>query len=142
MPTARHADFQVDLPADWVDRTVVVWSAPASAAEVPPNVVVAYDRPGPGEDLRAYATRQVTDLARSAQQFRLDLRRDVAFAGRPAIEVVFEWVAPPGVMRQRQLFSLLPDGRVTSVASTARAADFAAAEETFGRILASFRWSA
>lgn len=142
MPTARHADFQLDVPDDWVDRTVVVWSAPATAAEVPPNVVVAYDRPRSGEDLRAYATRQVADLARTAQQFRLDLRRDVTFAGRPAVEVVFEWMAPPGVMRQRQLFSLLSDGRVTSVASTARASDFAVAEATFGRILASFRWTA
>lgn len=142
--STRHADadLQFEVPGGWVNRSVIVWSAPATAAEVPPNFVIAYDRPRPEEDLGAYVTRQVADLGRSAQQFRLELRRDITFAGRPAVEVVFQWEAPPGAMRQRQIFSLLPGGRVTSVASTAMASDFAAADETFGGILKSFRWSA
>ena len=143
MPTKAHADptlaFQV--PADWVDRSIVVYSAPAGSAAVPPNFVVAYDRPATGETLGTYATRQVAELTRTAQQFQLDLRRDTTFAGRAAVELVFRWAAGPGTMQQRQLFSLLADGRVASVACTAAADDFPLADEAFGDILKSFRWT-
>lgn len=144
MPPRVHTDtaFRFEVPDGWENRSIVVWSAPPSAAEVPPNVVVAYDRPRSDETLRTYVTRQVADLTRTAQRMRFDLRRDIEFAGRPAVEIVFEFETTAGTMRQRQIFALLPDGRVTSTACTARAADFAAADETFRTVLQSFRWTA
>lgn len=142
--TRTHADanFRFDVPADWVDRSIVVWSAPADAAAVPPNFVIAYDRPHDGEGLGEYVTRQIGELGRTADGFQLDVRRDLPFGGRPAVEVTFRWAAGPGTMQQRQIFSILPDGRVASIASTAAAADFAAADATFLEILKSFRWAA
>lgn len=61
--------------------------------------------------------------------------------GRAAVEVTFRWAAGPGTMQQRQLFSLTGDGRVTSVACTAAAADWAAADEGFMRVLNTVRWT-
>lgn len=136
----RVSGLAFNVPQGWIDRTVVVWSAPPSSSPVPPNFAVAYDRPKPDEALPEYAERQIADLARAAQGFELELRREIVFAGRPAVEVIFRWGAAPGVMQQRQVYCALPDGRVVSVASTARAADFAQADREFRRILRSLRW--
>lgn len=144
MADTRHADAQVqfDVPDGWVNRTIVVWSAPAGAAAVPPNVVVAFDTPKPGEALGAYVTRQLAELQRTAKGFELDTKRDTTLGGRPAVELVFRWAGGPSGMQQRQVFAMVPDGRVASVANTASAADFAAADATFAEILQSFRWAA
>lgn len=138
----KTADFSFDVPSGWTDRTIVVWSAAPEAAPVPPNFVIAYDRPKPGEPLGEYVNRQLADLGRTAQKFQLQLRRDITFAGRPAVEFIFCWDAAAGTMQQRQVYGGLPDGRVVSIASTARASDFADADKEFRQILRSFRWEA
>lgn len=129
-----------DVAESWVERTVVVWSAPPGSSPVPPNFAVAYDRPKVDEALEAYVDRQITELTRTAQGFELDLNRKMEFAGRPSIEIIFRWGAAPGLMQQRQIFSYLPDGRSVSIACTARASDFAGADVAFRRILRSLRW--
>ncbi|HKU94184.1 MAG TPA: DcrB-related protein [Vineibacter sp.] len=138
----RQPEFSFQLPDDWISRTVISWSAsPAAGYRVTPNVVVAYDKPRPGEDLDTYANRQLKDLSASAQQFHLDLRRHVVLGGRPAIEVIFHWQNGDSIHKQQQIYNLLPDGRVVLIANLASSGDFPAVEPLFRNILGSFVWT-
>jgi hypothetical protein len=140
--SCRQPEFSFQVPDEWVPRTIISWSAPPAAGRsVTPNVVVAYDRPEPGEDLDTYANRQLKDLAARARQFHLDLRRPVVLGGRAAIEAIFHWDSGGGVHKQQQVYSLLPDGTVILIANLASLADFAAIEPLFRSILGSFTWS-
>jgi hypothetical protein len=119
---------------------MIVRSAPPGSAAVPPNLVIAHDKMQVGENLGAYVNRQMSDLARTAKDFQLELRRDISLAGRDAAELLFTWGAGPGTMKQRQIYSVLDAGRVISVATTGLAADFDGNEPVFTQMLASFRW--
>lgn len=136
----QTADFSFEHPSDWIDRTVIVRSAPPNGSAVPPNVVIAYDKIPLGSDLDGYVQRQIADLSRAMQGFQLELRRPIGFSGRHAVELLFIWVAAIGTMRQRQVYAALDDRRVVSVACTALGTDFAPNEPLFDQLLSSFRW--
>lgn len=138
---SRTADFQLEVPDGWIDRTMVAWSAPPSPGnQVAPNILVAYDKPRTGESLATYVDRQLKDLSSKAQKFRLDLKQNVTLAGQPAIEVLFNWDSGNTVLKQRQIYALVPGGRVISIVNTARLPEFEAAEPHFLQMLNSFSW--
>ena len=85
----RVSGLAFEVPQGWIERTIIVWSAPPSFSPVPPNFVVAYDRPNPDETLAEYAERQFAELSGAVQGFELELRREIVFAGRPAVEIIF-----------------------------------------------------
>jgi hypothetical protein len=135
-------DFRFSVPDQWVDRSMVAWSAPpAPGNPVPPNILVAYDKPRAGEDLATYVDRQLKDLSGKAQKFRLHLKQDVTLANQPAVEVVFSWDSGSATLKQRQIYALVPGGRVISIVNTARLAEFEAAELQFLQMLNSFTWN-
>jgi hypothetical protein len=137
----QNSDFSFAVPDDWIDRSIIAWSAPLSRSPVPPNFMIAYDKVRTGEEFGTYVNRQLADLSKSAQNFHLELRRDLEFQGRPAVELMFRWNAPAGTMKQRQLYSHMPDSRVVNLTCTAREAEFAATDQSFHQILQSFSWA-
>jgi len=140
--TCRTTDFAFHVPDDWVDRSMVAWSAPPGTdRKTPPNVMVAYDRPRAEESLGTYVNRQLKDLTARATKFHLDTRRDVMLSGRAAVELVFHWDAGNGMIKQRQIYSLLPDGRSITIVNTARLTDFPDADAEFMVMLNSFGWA-
>src|SRR5581483_11601871 len=123
--TSRTRDFQFDLPEDWVDRTMVAWSArPNPGQKVTPNILIAYDTLRDGEDLGGCVNRQLKELTNKARKFQRDLRQDTQLAGRPAVELMFRWDSGNVLLKQRQIYSLLSDGRAITVVNTAAASDF------------------
>jgi hypothetical protein len=138
--TVQNSDFSFTVPDDWIDRTIIAWSAPLTRSPIPPNFMIAYDKLRAAEELGTYVNRQLADLSKSAQNFQLELRRDVQFQGRPAVELIFRWAAPAGAMKQRQLYAQMTDGRVINLTSTARESEFQAADQIFLETLGSFRW--
>jgi hypothetical protein len=138
----RTRDFHLEIPDGWVDRTMIAWSAPAVPGRpVTPNILVAYDVLQKGEDLAAYVSRQLQELIGKAKKFQLDLRRDVALASKPAIELLFRWDSGNGMLKQRQIYSLLLDGRVITLVNTALASDFDRFEAQFLAMVQSFGWN-
>lgn len=141
MPESRTSEFSFPVPDDWKDRRVIAWSAqPRPGQAVVPNVLATYDRLPEGRTLEAFVDTQVGDLTRQARRFVLSGRRNVLLDGRPAIEILFRWDAGSGLMRQRQVYTTLDDGRVITVVNTALDDDFDAHEPIFGAMLTGFRW--
>lgn len=138
----RTADFSFLVPEDWVDRSMIAWSAPPGPGRrVVPNVMVAYDQPRSQESLGTYVNRQLKDLMARASTFELETRRDVLLAGRPAVELVFQWNSGTDMVKQRQIYSLLPDGRSITIVNTAPVSEFAAVDPKFVEMLNSFGWA-
>ncbi|MDR3435272.1 DcrB-related protein [Telmatospirillum sp.] len=138
----QNKDFSFHVPEDWVDRSMVAWSAPPGPGkQIVPNVMVAYDRPRVEETLGIYVNRQLKDLMARAQKFHLETRRDVMLAGRPAVELLFQWDSGTGAIKQRQIYSLLPDGRSITIVNTARTQEFPAVDAKFLDMLNSFGWA-
>lgn len=139
---SQTEDFRIEAPDDWIERSMIVWSAPPMPGNaLAPNVLIAYDKPRVGETLVSYVDRQMKDLGAKAQRFQLELRRDVTLSDRPAVEVMFRWDSGGGFLKQRQLYSLASGGRVISIVNTARQQDFDAAEPKFLSVLNSFVWA-
>ncbi|WP_029013146.1 DcrB-related protein [Niveispirillum irakense] len=143
MPQTCHTrDFSFQVADDWVDRSMIAWSAPIDGrGPTAPNLMIAYDRPPPEETVGAYVNRQLQDLSTRAQGFQLELRRDAMLAGQAAVEIMFQWNSGSGIIRQRQIYSLLPDGRCICIVNTAPADRFADSDKQFLAILDSFVWS-
>jgi len=140
--TTATRDFHLQIPDGWVDRTMIAWSSPAAPGQaVNPNVLIAYDALLAGEDLAAYVNRQLKGLMSKAQKFQLDLRRDMALAGKAAVEVIFRWDGGKSMLQERQIYTLLPDGRVMTLVNTAAASVFARSEAQFQAILEGFGWN-
>lgn len=120
---------------------MIAWSAPPTPGQkVVPNMLVAYDSLRPGEDLAGYVNRQLKELMAKAKKFQLDLRHDTTLAGRPAIETVFQWDGGGGMLKQRQIYSLLPDGRTLTLVNTAALTDFSNVDSHFAAMMNSFGW--
>jgi len=140
--TSRTRDFHFDLPDNWIDRTMIAFSAPQAPGQtVAPNILIAYDTPRNGESLGGFANRQLQELMSKAKQFQLEFRHDSIVRGRPAVEMAFEWEAGPTRLKQRQIHSFLPDGRAITLVFTAAAAEFAQAEPYFAAMQDSFEWN-
>lgn len=140
--TSRTRDFHFNLPDDWVDRTMIAWSArPVPGQAVTPNILVAYDALRDGEDLAGYINRQLKELMGKAKKFQLDLRQDTLLSGRSAVELVFRWDSGAKALKQRQIYALLGDGRAMTLVNTAAAGDFEKAEPYFQAMRESFAWN-
>ena len=105
-----------------------------------PNVLATYDRLPADKTLEQFVDIQVAELARSAKRYASLLRRDITLAGCSGVELVFRWDAGTGLLRQRQLYFALRDGRIITIVNTALDAEFEAADAIFSDILNSFRW--
>jgi hypothetical protein len=136
----KNSDLSFTVPVDWIDRTIIAWSAPLTSSAIPPNFIVAYDKPQPGEEFGAYVNRKLADLSKTAMKFQLDLRRDIFFQERPGVELMFHWATRPGTMKQRQVYSQTLDGRIVNLSFTALEKEFTWADGVFQSILTSFRF--
>jgi hypothetical protein len=136
------SDFVFPVPDDWVERSMVGFSAPARPGNpITPNTLVATNQMPEGEALDAFVTRQVEDLRARAAGFVLKLRRDARLDGVACIEIVFTWQGgEAGAIQQRQVYVERPGGRVISITNTAPEAEFAAQDHQFLAMLSQFAW--
>lgn len=144
MPKCVTEDFTLTVPSDWIDRSMVTWAAPQSAArKVAPNILCSQDTLKPDEDLDGFVNRQLGELMSKVKDFNLIARQAETFGGRPAVLLDFR-MNPQGVMlQQRQFFFLSPANPrvVRTVVATCARSDFAALEKTFASILKSVSWN-
>ena len=139
----RGSDFVFPVPDTWVERSMIGFSAPpVSDRAVSPNILVSVAEIPAEEQLANFVDRQVEDLGRSAEQFRLSLRRDVRLDGAEGVEIVFSWMGgEQGLIKQRQVYARRTVKKVLSVTHTAREQDFAACDSLFLDMLRDFAWT-
>ena len=138
MPHYQSAEVRFNVPDGWQDRTIVSYAAPAKPGRaITPNLVVTRDPADDREPVTAYADRQLVEFARRLDGFALKQRKERTLGGLPAVEMVFTWDNPLGVLQQKQVCVLV--GRQTMLNFTLSAAeeDFGGMEPGFDHILAS-----
>jgi hypothetical protein len=124
-------------PDGWVDKTMIVYSAPPAPGQViAPNIVIARDALGADETFRDYCNRQIEGFRATLPHFL----REEEGAGRvrehDAFQIRFLWQSGAGMLRQRVFFIAADAGVVVTYTATAAADDYAAHEPVFERGLA------
>jgi hypothetical protein len=133
-------------PRDWVDRTMIAFSAPAPAGtKNAPNVVMTHEWMRDADSLRVHAERQLMELGRQLQGFDILESRETTLGGLEAIRMRFGWLSHFGALEQSlTMVERNVQGRrvATTFTTTAMADEAAAVETTFEAFLASVRFGA
>lgn len=91
-----------DLPGDWADRTMHIFT-PDESENPDWNIVVSRDKLEDGETLSAYLEKQLADMPKVLPRFRLVSNEEIAVNDIPARRVVATWVGDGGTVRQKQV---------------------------------------
>jgi hypothetical protein len=136
-----HAnEFLTVLPQGLKDKTINVFSlTDEGPSEL--GVVIARDILRKGEDLDAYAARQLQAIGQQLPVYRLLKREDITLDGQPAMSMDCTWQGPEGKMFQRQVLLLVKSsGVVLAISATTRGDRFEAKwESMFSEFLTNFR---
>jgi hypothetical protein len=99
MPRFQDKDVGFEAPKEWMDRTIVAFTAPANK-ENAPNIVMTREPMRDEDTLRTHADRQLLELGRQLQDFDLLESRETQLGGQPAILLRFAWVSHLGDLEQ------------------------------------------
>jgi hypothetical protein len=141
MPRHEYRGVSLDPPADWIDRTIVAFSAPAqSDNKSAPNLVITNEPMREGDTLRVCADRQLMEIAKQLQDFDICESTTTTVGGLPAISMRFTWTAHFGALEQTITLveRTTEAGRVvTSFAATAKVQDAKTTHGIFENVLKS-----
>lgn len=144
MPVCHTDRYSLEVPDDWIDRSMITWVAPPSAGyKVMPNLLCSKGEIYDTEDLDKYVNRQLKELMGKVKNFDLISRQNTTFGRVPAVELSF-CMRPQGIMlQQRQIFfrTSLSERIVHTVVFTAARDDFDKLAPTFDTILNSVSWT-
>lgn len=136
--------FDLDIPDEWADRSMITWVAPPSPKyKVLPNILCSSAQIQGAEDLDKFVNRQLKELMGQVKNFDLISRQKTMFGGVPAVELVF-CMRPQGIMlQQRQIFFCpdLNDRTVYTVVATSAREDSETMAPVFEQILSSISWN-
>jgi hypothetical protein len=135
-----HAnEFVTVLPEGLKDKTVNIFSlTDEGPSEL--SVVIARDKPQKGEDLDAYAQRQLAMLQQRLSMFRVLRREPATLGGEPAVSVDYTWQSPEGKMFQRQVMVFVKaTGGALLLTATSRDQLAPKWEAAFANMLTNFR---
>jgi hypothetical protein len=105
MTTATQEDLYFRAPDDWIDRSVLVLTAPdALEGEHPPSFVVTRDVLAPAQTMAAYVERAIDELAGTLEWFEIIDRSPMIVADREAMSILFRFHSANGEMMQRLVF--------------------------------------
>lgn len=103
MATYRMNDAMLDVPDDWDDKSVNVFSTPGSSPS-PISLVINRDRMKPGQEFADFAEQRLDEMESMLKQFTVIEKRQIDIAGTTALEAEFKWRSDAGLMHQRQIF--------------------------------------
>lgn len=138
MARFENSNVSFDVPRDWEDRTVVAFAAPGRPGTGrPANLVMTKDALVTGEDLQGYTDRQILEIKKRLENFKLHQRVDRSLGGLPATEIRFGWHGQAGPLEQRIVFVVDQQRTVTSFTATMPKSEAARLNPLFDRILVS-----
>ncbi len=127
-------------PPGWLDKTMVVHSAPPDADRaLAPNIVVARDALLADESFAAYADRQARVFRDSLPRYTGDEPQSGRLGERAAVRLAFTWTSAAAPLRQEVVFIDAGEGVVVTFTASAAADDFETHRDLFNRQLAALR---
>lgn len=119
-------------PPGWVDRTMIVHSAPHDPARaMAPNIVVGRDALIGGESFTEFCDRQSKVFRDSLPGFAEEEHESGQLNERTATRLIFTWTSGAGPLRQEAVFIDAGQGVVVNFTASAAEADFAAHRKLF-----------
>ncbi|MGI4876215.1 MAG: DcrB-related protein [Janthinobacterium lividum] len=112
-------------PQGWVDKTMIVHSAPHDPAQaLAPNIVVGRDALIEGEKFADFCSRQAAVFRENLPGYAEEERESGQLDGRTAMRLNFTWTSGAGPLRQEAVFIDAGEGVVVNFTSSAAADDF------------------
>jgi len=132
--------IQFDVPRDWLDRTIVAYSAPLRPGQdTAANLVLTRQELEPDDTLQSYAERHVDQVAERMDAFEIVDFDEREIGGRPAIACRVMSESPTGSFAQVLAMVELPGRIVASFTLTSAEVDAAGMEPLFDRILSTVK---
>jgi len=91
----------IDLPDDWTDRSMNIFT-PDESENPEWNIVVSRDKLGEGETLDGYLEKQLEEMPKALPRFRLQSNEETTLHDFPARRVESTWIGENGTIRQKQ----------------------------------------
>lgn len=133
MPRFDDNDVSFEIPEGWVDRSCIVFEAPAREGAFRSSVSVQHP---PGQ-LEAFVQRRLARLSR-LPSFEFRARERLLVGGLRAEQLVFDWEHPDaGAVAQRLTLVVREDGSLLLVTDLGPAAEREAMKPRFDALLAS-----
>ena len=110
---------------DWIDRTIVAFTAPPRPGKHAANLVVTQEPLRDGDTLRVHADRILMETARQLQHFELLESREATLADLPAVFARFRLTTHFSVVEQRMTLVALEtdEGRLVTTFTTTTPSD-------------------
>ena len=141
MPQHKHTNVSFETPDGWQDRSVVAYTCPKKSNKVhASNLVMTRDVLAPGETLRRFTARQISDLAKELPGFELLEQRERQIGGVVASECGFTSEGGGGLIVQRLVIVAL-EREIISFTATSPRSEATQLAPVFERILASVEFS-
>jgi hypothetical protein len=108
MARREEAGLSIDLLDDWVDRSMIMYTAPEQPGQpATPTLVVTRDLPRDGESLQTFADRHLLTMADKFAEFELlgSGNRTLGEGKYPAVFLRFRWRLPVGLIEQTLIFA-------------------------------------
>lgn len=137
MQNIKYNRISLNVPKDWTDGTMVVWSGPMDG-NVSPTVVVSHSALPKGEDFSEYITAQQNELMSSVSNFVLHEKSELKKEGLPCIRVKHSWRMDGPRITQLQYCFLTEDHILYTLTCTHSVENFSKKEKLFEEIVTSF----
>ena len=115
----KYDDFAFSIPDEWVDRTIVSFSAPVGKkSKFAPNIVVTKDILDDIKPMEEYVDKQLVDLASQMEKFNLLKRNKITIDSLSAVELSYTWSGTNGTIQQSQVFVIVGKKMITFTATS------------------------
>ena len=137
MKNIKYKNISFEVPNNWDDNTVIIWTGPIEG-NITPSVVVADSELPKGKSFESYVTSEYNDLIEEADNFVLHERNEYNVKGIACIKNKHSWRADGQRITQLQ-YNYLSDGIIYTVTCTNSLENFSKTEEIFEKIVTSFQ---
>ncbi len=132
-------DLALSKPAGWLDKSVVILTAPSVDDAFPPSVVINRAPLPADQSTSDYAALAAEDGAEEFEGFQLLDREPASVGGGTAPAFRFRWNSPRGLSTHRQVYLPGSDRTVLCVTLSSLPHSEAEAEPLFEEVLASIQ---
>jgi hypothetical protein len=130
--------FDLEVPDDWQDRSIISFVAMVSPSEFAPNVVVTKEAIDERMSVEDYAQKQFSVTQAEVQGLSVVEQQNIEINGRPAVQIVQKISAHGLHLQQLQTF-ILASEEIYILTCTATAATFQQHLPRFKKIVESLR---